>query len=428
MRVRLAYDRGSQEAELPEGRFRSLSPPGGTPLADVRGGLADALDHPFRGPSLPDFLRGRRRLLLVVSDATRRTGAETLLPLLKTYLDERGVAPSTVKIAVATGIHRPPTAEEAERLTGGGTFPGAEVVCHRADDPGDPVDFGTTSFGNRVRLNRVAGWADAIVVLGGVGFHYFAGFSGGRKSLMPGLAESGTIAFNHRLVLEPDGSGRRRAAAVASLDGNPVHEDMEEALRLVGLDRVFVVNASLDGEGRLSAIVCGHGIDAHREACRRYLETHSVSLPAPADVVIAGSGGFPRDLNMIQSHKTLEMGRYGLRPGGALVAVAACREGMGHPAFFPWFRFRDERAFCRELTANYVINGQTAFALFEKTRRYRVILVSGLPCDAVQAMGMTPARCLQDAVDLAVGGLGNDFSGLVLPEAGTTFCVTGRPS
>ncbi|MBP7865213.1 MAG: nickel-dependent lactate racemase [Acidobacteria bacterium] len=428
MRVRLAYDRGVQEADLPEGRFRSVRPPGGAPLADVPKTLAEALDHPFRGPSLPAFLKGRRRVLLVVSDATRRTGAETVLPLLRGYLDERGLVPPAVKIAIATGIHRPPTAEETGPLTGGGAFPGAGIVVHRADSPGDHIDFGVTAFGNRVRLNRVVEWADAIVALGGVGFHYFAGFSGGRKSLMPGLAAAETIAFNHRLVLEPDGSGRRKTVAVAALEGNPVHEDMEEALRRVGLDRVFLVNVSLDEVGRLAAIVCGHGIDAHREACRGYLQSHSVNLPAPADVVVAGSGGFPRDINMIQSHKVIEMGRYGLRPGGALVAVAACPEGMGHPGFFPWFRFRDERAFCRELTANYVINGQTAFALFEKTRRYRVILVSGLPDDAVRAMGMTPARRLQDAIDLAVGGLGDDFSGLVLPDAGTTFCLTGRPS
>lgn len=423
MKVALKYDSRLVELELPPGRFECVEPRAVPAVADLDALLSSALARPWDGPGFGDFLRGKRRLLLVVSDATRRTGAEEILPLLAKHVRAwQGAGPEEIRIVIATGIHRDPTPAEVESLVPAGLFPNAMVIPHHADRREDMEHFGRTSFGNEVWLNRAVRWADAIVVCGGVGYHYFAGFSGGRKSLLPGLASQASIQFNHNLVFRPDGAGRHPGVATARLDDNPVHLDMMEAMAMVGHDRIFTVSTLLDGEGRIVDLVAGHPVTSHSEACRRYLASHSAGLPRATDVVVASAGGFPRDINMIQSHKAVEMARHALRPGGALVVLAGCREGMGHPSFFPWFRFRTEEEFRRALVRDYVINGQTALALFEKACRYRIYLVSLLPPDQVRQMGLIPAADPAEALRQALGGLPKAWRGVVLPQAGVTLC------
>jgi len=422
MKVTLGYDRRHFELDLPPGRFDCVEPQAAPAVADLGAVLSSALARPWDGPGFGEFLKGKQRLLLVVSDATRRTGAEEILPLLAKHVRAWQGPGQEIRIAIATGIHRDPSPAEIESLVPAGLFPNAAVVPHHAGRQEEMERFGRTSFSNEVWLNRSVRWADAIVVCGGVGYHYFAGFSGGRKSLLPGLAGQPSIQFNHNLVFRRDGSGRHPGVATAELDDNPVHLDMMEAMAMVGHDRIFTISTLLNGEGRIVDLLAGHPVTSHREACRRYLASHSAELPRAADVVVASAGGFPRDINMIQSHKAVEMARHALRPGGALVVLAGCREGMGHPSFFPWFRFRTEEEFRRELVRDYVINGQTALALFEKACRYRIFLVSELPPEQVRQMGLIPAAGPAEALRQALAGLPEDWRGVVLPEAGVTLC------
>lgn len=241
---------------------------------------------------------------------------------------------------------------------------------------------------------------------------------------MPGLACHDTISFNHRLFFDAKRGQRHARSAVASLAGNPVHEDMMEAMALVGREKIFLINTILNDDGEITDVVCGHPVLSHEISCRKYHLAHTVKLERKADLVLAGSGGMPRDINMVQSHKVIEMARYALKEDGLMIVAAACPEGMGHPEFFPWFRFDDAREFCDALMAQYVINGQTAFSLFEKTRRFRIFLISGLPPEDVRKMGMIPELSLQSAIDRAIGLLGPDPAGklcYVMPKAGTTF-------
>lgn len=425
MIVTLKYHRHTVTGELPDRRFQVAALPPMETAPDLAGHFVEACDRPMDSPSLAAFLAGRRRPLLVVSDATRRTGSEIILDALSKYFKYYNIKYEEIRIIIATGIHRPPTPEEIRRLVPTTAFPGANILVHDAEDDEQLADFGRTPSGNTIRLNRAVAEADAIVVIGGIGFHYFAGFTGGRKSLLPGLAAKTTITFNHNLVFKPDGSGRHPGVGTAVLNGNPVHEDMVAALRLVGLERVFAINALTTAAGAVAQCVCGHAIASHEEACRRYLARHTIPLDEPADVVIVSAGGHPRDINLIQSHKAIEMARHALRPGGTMVVLAACPEGMGHPTFFPWFRFRSEREFREELIRNYVINGQTALALFEKARRYHIHLISELPTEQVSATGLVPAASLAAALKTALHGLPEGYRGLVVPEGALTFFAAG---
>jgi nickel-dependent lactate racemase len=425
MIVALKYDRRTVDLDLPDGHFQIIEPLAGKPGTGAAPRIREAFDRPMDRPRLREFLANKRRLLLVVSDATRRTGLDEILPALSQYFIKNHLTHLEIKIIIATGIHREPTPEEWAALVPAGLFPQAERIPHRAGRREEMHFFGRTSFGTDIWLNRAVDWADALLVCGGVGYHYFAGFSGGRKSLLPGLAWERSVKFNHNLVFRRDGSGRHPGVRTGGLEGNPVHLDMMEAMARVGLERIFMIHALLDGKGRLAEVVAGHPVTSFYEACRRYQAGHSAEIPEAVDLVVASAGGAPRDINMIQSHKTVEMARYPLRPGGTLVVLAACREGMGHPSFFPWFRFRTEIEFQQELIRDYVVNGQTALALFEKAQRYRIILVSDLPPADVRRMSLIPAGTAAEALQAALAEMPPAYRGLVLPEAAVTLCLPG---
>ena len=323
MKIELTYGHGTIAGIAPDGMCRTISPQAGTgALADLPSAFYESLDNPVGQVSLPEYLAGKKRCLIVVSDATRNTGASVLLPMLKSYLDVRGIKGLHIRIAIALGIHRRPTEDEIYGLTGAGAFPFAETVIPDSHNPNEYTCFGQTSRNNIVKLHQTVAWADAVLVIGAIGYHYFAGYSGGRKSLLPGLASHDSISFNHKLFFDPDLGGRHARSAAASLDGNPVHEDMMDAMELVGCEKIFLVNTIMNDDGKMTDVICGHPSLSHSISCQKYHLEHSVKLARKADLVIAGSGGMPRDINMVQSHKLIEMARYALKDDGS---------GVRHP-------------------------------------------------------------------------------------------------
>lgn len=401
-RVLLGYGESGFGFDFDTAQFEVVVPPDGA---------GDAGDGPFEElliDSVPLVDRSRgRRVLVIVSDLTRPTGTREFLPRLLPQLE--GAA--RVRFLFATGIHRPLDAEDKARLVGGDLCRAYAMLDHEPESGFTYV--GDTSFGNRVEINSQVFEDDLVVLTGGIGFHYFAGFSGGRKSLVPGVASRACIEFNHLLVLDPDGRGRDPRVRVASMDHNPVHEDMVEAARLAGLD-LFVYNTILDAGRRVRKVYAGHWIEAHRRGAADYFRDHSVRLADRRPLAIVSCGGFPRDINMIQAHKALEFAQYAVDPGGTIILLAECREGLGHPSFLPWFRYSDLDDFERRLRAAYEVYGQTAHSLLSKARRYRLICVSSLDAGTIRCMGMEPATNLADALGRIPSGVA-DAPGYILP-------------
>lgn len=366
-------------------RFQVLSP-AGVPKTSEERFLIDS-------PPLPELAAGRR-VLLIVSDLTRPTGSVEFLPPLLQQLDRA----KQIDFLFATGLHRP--LKDADKITivGESIFKSYPMLDHWPDR--DNVLVGTTSRGNRVEIDQKVLDHDLIVLTGSIGFHYFAGFAGGRKSLLPGVAAQSSITFNHLLVLNQNGPGRNPDVRVARLDGNPVHEDMVEAAKLVDKP-LFVFNTILDRRKKVESVYAGHWLNAHRTGCQAYLKTHGAELSEKRPLAIVSAGGFPRDINMIQAHKAYEFAQHAVAPGGTIVLLAECREGMGHSSFFPWFQYRELDELESNLRRNYQVYGQTAYSLLSKARRFNLILVSALEPAVVEQMGLTPARTLEDAMVLA---------------------------
>ena len=185
----------------------------------------------------------------------------------------------------------------------------------------------------------------------------------------------------------------------------------------------FILNTVLAPDKRIIACFAGDWREAHTAGCRFYADHFACPLPELADLVVVSCGGFPKDINVIQSHKAMEYGSQALKPGGVMILLAECRDGYGNATFFDWFRFTDLAAFEERLRSHYEINGQTAYSLLAKAQRFRIILVSVLPPEEVRTMGLIPAQNLDEAMGLATELLPADYTAYVIPDGGTVLPV-----
>lgn len=366
--------------------------------------------------------RPGERVVVVTSDITRYTGSEVYLPLLVERLVAAGVRQQDIEILIALGIHRSQTEHEHGKILGP-LFGQVRVIDHDCDNPGELAFIGRTSNGIDIELNRRVVEAERVILTGTIGFHYFAGFGGGRKSVLPGVASRRACMSSHFAVLNPgEGGGKNPLATTGNLEGNPVHQAMEEACSLVEPD--FILNTVLSPDKRIMAAFAGHWRDAHLEGCRYYAERFTCPIREKADLVVVSCGGSPKDINLIQAHKSMEYASHALKDGGVMVLLAECRDGYGNATFFDWFRHRDLAAFESALRRHYEINGQTAYSTLQKAQRFRIILVSTLPPEEVETMSMIPAKSLDEAMSKAAEMLPEDYKAYVIPEGGNVLPVS----
>ena len=395
--IQLGYGSNSLSFTFDENRYQVLSGNSlsETPLTDVE--INEALNVPIESPLLEDLFSAGDSVLLVVSDATRATASAQILNLLVRRLIQIGVSPADLAIIFATGIHRPVTADEKVILLTPFIAQRVKTIDHAAYDSTQMVSLGLTERGTPVEVNRALKDYSHVVVTGAIGFHYFAGFTGGRKSICPGLASARTIEATHMLALDFETGGRRARVGTGLLDGNAVHEECERVATMIGPR--FGINSVVDERQRAVRIYAGEWRAAHHVGCRDYLSSHSIGIERKRDVVIVSCGGYPYDINLIQAHKSLDMAAHACTDGGAIILLAECRDGLGHPTFLKWFEEKDSRALEDRLRAAYEVNGQTAWSLLTKAERYRIHLVSRLPDEEVRRMRMTPASSVAEVLD-----------------------------
>ena len=371
--------------------------------------------------SVSSFRPGEK-VVIVTSDITRYTGSEIYLPLLVDRLNRQGIADDDIEILIALGIHRKQSDHEHRKILGK-LFGRLRVTDHECDDPDALTCIGTTTNGIEVSINRKAVEAAHLILTGAIGFHYFAGFSGGRKSVLPGIAGRKACMASHFTVLnQGEGSGKNPLAVTGNLGGNPVHQAMVEGCAMA--KPAFILNTVLAADKRVIAAFAGDWYEAHEAGCRFYHDKFSYPLRAKADLVVASCGGFPKDINLIQAHKSMEYASQSIKDGGVMILLAECRDGFGNGTFFNWFRHKNLVEFEATLRAGYEINGQTAYSLLQKALRFRIILVSQFPVGQVEEMGMIAATSLEEAMGLAVGMLPADWRCYLMPEAGSVLPVS----
>lgn len=402
-RIVLGYGRGKLEFNFDTTRFDVIATDRHEPpLSDFE--IGAAFDAPIASPPIDEIVSSNDSVLIVVSDATRATASAQVVNLLVRRLVQAGVSPARMAIIFATGIHRPVTEKEKVELLTPFIVQRLRILQHDAYDQSNLFSFGMAKSGIPIEVNTALKEFTHIFITGGITFHYFAGFTGGRKSICPGLASAKTIEATHMLALDFDTGGRRAGVQTGRLDGNAVHEVCELVATLVA--PTFGVDTIVDEKKNALKVFCGDLRRAHRAACDYYLEQYSVAVREKREVVIVSCGGFPHDINLIQAHKALDMAALACTDGGTIILLAECSDGLGRPDFLKWFEEKDSRALAARLVNGYEVNGQTAWALLTKAERHRVYLVSELPADAVKRMRMIPVRTLSEALEQAGNGAG----------------------
>lgn len=351
--------------------------------------LSDAeINSKFDDARLDDLFSPSETVLIVVPDATRRIGTGQIVNLLVRRLIQNGMTPDKMRIIFATGIHRKVTAREREEILTPFIAQRINLIDHDARDLARNVRVGRSSCGISVELNRALVEHDRVIAIGGISFHYFAGFTGGRKLICPGLASSTTIRETHKLAFDTERLSRREGVGPALLDGNAVNEAFVEAAEFRPPD--LVISTFVDSSGDITDIYCGDWKTSHREACDEFRRRATVEIDHRRDLVIASCGGSPFDLNMIQAHKALEAATKACVPGGRIILIAQCSDGLGRDDFLSWFDCPDSKALASRLSERYQVNGQTAWNLMRRCEEFSVFLLSDLPDDVVRNMRMTP--------------------------------------
>ena len=391
----------------------STEPQNEPPLSDIE--IGNALDAPLESPALDELVNTNDSVLIVVSDATRATGSAQIVNLVVRRLIQSGVSPTNIGIIFATGIHRPVTPEERVELLTQFIVQRVRTLDHDAYNRDAFVSLGTTERGTPIEVNRALTEFSKTILLGGINFHYFAGFTGGRKSICPGLASAETIESTHMLALDFQRGGRRAGVGVGLLDGNAVHEECERVAEIIR--PAFGIYTVVDRLKRVVKVHCGDWRLAHRVACESYLKEHSVAIQDRRDLVIASCGGLPHDINLIQAHKALEMASYACKEGGSIILIAECRDGFGRSDFLKWFDSTDSAALERRLVDQYEVNGQTAWSLLTKAERFHLQLISSLNHADVHRMKMDAAKTLEQALKR----VGDYRNGFIMPRGASVL-------
>lgn len=419
--ILLPYGNTQLKADLSRGRCLGTIDIAPAPaLANPAEAIRTALDRPIgMDESLFDCVCAGERVAILVSDSFRQTRADQMLPVLLDGLLDRGVREQDLSIVFSTGTHRGPSPEEQAEILGKGVFKKFrdQLFVHDPWDADALVHIGDTRRGTRVEINKRVHESDRIIVTGSVILHYFGGFGGGRKSVVPGIASARTIAQNHSLNLDPGSDRLDPAVEIGRLDGNPVAEDMLEATRLTHVDGI--VNTVLNQHGQIAGIFAGELDAAHRAACVFAEQLFCVAGADQADLVIAAS---PNTRNFVQTHKALFNAWQALKPGGRIVLAAPCPEGLGGEQFSQWLELGDRAAIIAKLREHSEINGQTALSVLEKAPSTH--LISELGMEDIRLLGMHRAAALDEALNDAIAVLARpDFTYLLMPSAAYTVPI-----
>ena len=394
----IPYGHDTLEASIPWATILDTIEVGeAAPLGDLESAFIQALAHPVgQEDTLGDTVRAGETVAILVSDSFRKTGIHHLLPRLLGVLTAAGVREEDICFVFATGTHRGPTPAEAAEILGANTHARyhARAYSHDPFDEAGLVRVGTTSRGTPVTLNRRVVEADRVIVTGAVVLHYFGGFGGGRKAILPGIAGVETIAANHARNLHPTEDTLNPDVRIGRLAGNPVAEDMAEGAAFCRCD--LLINTVLDRQGNIAGIHCGGLTAAHAAACAQAHDLFAVPITEQADLVVATAGSAK---NWVQSHKALFNAYQAVKPGGRIIMAARAPEGFGGNKFAQWVALGSREAIIAELRRNAEINGQTALSTLEKAAM--TDFITELSNEQVKLMGGRRAASLEDALENA---------------------------
>ena len=369
-----------------------------------------ALENPIGTPRLREIVKPGEKIAIITSDITRPCPTYRIMPALLDELYAAGCRREDITLVFALGSHRGHTPEEMKKLAGERAY--GEIRCVDSSRE-DCVHVGVTDCGTPVDITRIVAEADRRICLGNIEYHYFAGYSGGAKAIMPGVSTREAIQSNHSMMV-------REEAHAGNLDSNPLRQDLEQAAAMVGVD--FIVNVVLNEHKQIVRAVAGDLVKAHREGCRFLDRMYLKKLDARADIVLVSQGGAPKDLNLYQTQKALDNAKHAVKKGGTIILIGSCKEGLGEKVFEQWMLSAPTaHSMIERIGREFQLGGHKAAAIAMVLENAEIYLVSDLEPAFVEKIFLKPAKSAQEALDKAFERLGPDATVLAMPYGGSTL-------
>jgi nickel-dependent lactate racemase len=428
MKAAIPYGKTTVSCEIPDARVRGVlySHAHDYKAAGKESDLVrEALRAPVDSPPLQDLAKGKQRIVIITSDHTRPVPSAVTMPVLLREI-RAGNPKADITILVATGMHRDMTKEEIAARFGTEVASGEKIVVHDSHDDANLVSLGTLPSGGELVINRLAVDCDLLIAEGFIEPHFFAGFSGGRKAVLPGIAGYPTVLANH--CAEFISHDRARTGI---LDGNPIHKDMIFAARTAKL--TFILNVVLNSDKKIIAAFAGDTDTAHRRGCD-FLKKLAGVKSVPADIVITGNGGYPLDQNIYQAVKCMTGAEASINPGGVIIVASECSDGHGGAAFYDTFKdTHSPEEVMRTICArgrNETLPDQWQIQIFMRILlKHKVILAASVPPEMIEHLGMIPApgfpasTSLNGALAAAEKILGKDDASVTVIPDGVAVIV-----
>ena len=411
MKLSFGFGDGVQEVELPEKNL--IATLMANEMEHERRGeeaVRYALAHPIGKGLLRDEVHPGEKIVIVTSDISRPLPSYDVVPAVLDELAAAGIPDEDITVVFGLGSHRTQTEEEMRHLVGDAVF---ERVKCMDSDVDDCVHIGETSTGTPVDITRVVAEADKRICLANIEFHYFAGYSGGAKAIMPGVSTPAAIQANHSMMVSED-------ACAGKLEGNPVRADIEEAAAMLGID--YIVNAVLDEHKHIVYAVAGDSVEAHRVGCAYLDKMYRVEIPERADIVLVSQGGAPKDANLYQTQKALDNAKHAVKKGGTIIVIGSCKEGLGSAKFEEWLTSAPTaHSMIERIKEDFQLGGHKAAAIAMVLENASIDLVSDMDDDFVRSIFMNPQPSAQAAFDEAFARYGEDATVIAMPFGGATL-------
>ena len=402
-----------EDEVIAEVRTKSFTP---IPKEEVKAKILEAIRNPIGIGPLDERVKPGDTVCFICNDLTRVANSFDFMPVFLDELNRLGVPDDHMKIVFSLGAHRKMTREEMAEAVGEEVA--SRVPMFNSDCYADQnfEYFGQTSRGTPVLINKLLCNVDHVILTGTIVFHYFAGFGGGRKAILPGCAAMETIRMNHQWMMDD-------RVGLGITTGNPCYEDQVEGVERFAKDRdLFLFNAVLNAKHEFLRMYAGHWVKAHLEACKFVREVYGVPIPREADLVIVSCGGYPKDINAYQMQKTMDIARIAVKKGGAVILVAECREGSGNQKFEDTCRrLGSYEAIVKELKEHFVMGANKASAVTRNMQKAPYFLVSALdPKLAKELMFAGCVTSIEEALALVRPIVGEHPSVILMPEGSLT--------
>jgi len=413
MKIEMKYGKGKLSFEIEsKNHLGTLLPNENDNELNGKDQVLRAMQNPIGTKRLAEIVSKGEKVAIVTSDITRPMPSKTVLPLVIGELKSAGILQEDIMVVFALGSHRKHSEQEKRMLAGDEIFESPVKLVD--SDAEDCVNLGVCGRGTPVDIFRPLAEADRVVCLGNIEYHYFAGYSGGAKALMPGVSSRRAIQINHSNMV-------REEARAGNLDTNPVRQDIDETGKHIKID--FIVNVVLNSKKEIASAVAGHYIKAHRQGCKFLDAMYGVDIKEKADIVVVSPGGYPKDINLYQAQKGLDNAKHAVRDGGIVILAASAKEGFGEKTFEQWMKTMTPDQMISEIRRNFKLGGHKAAAIAMILKKAKVFMVSDMDRETVRKIGFTPFDTVQEALDAAKVELGENSGTLLLPLAGSTLPI-----